>query len=40
VSTVEAHAGCRIDEVLERVRRRLPHRPTATELPALRALGR
>ncbi len=39
MSTVEAHAGSRIDEVLERVRRRLPHRPTATELPALRALG-
>jgi rhodanese-related sulfurtransferase len=39
VSTVEAHAGCHIDEVVERVRRRLPHRPTAAELPALRALG-
>jgi rhodanese-related sulfurtransferase len=39
VTTVEAHAGSRIDEVLERVRRRLPHRPTAAELPALRALG-
>jgi len=39
VSTVEADDGCRIDEVLERVRRRLPHRPTAAELPALRALG-
>lgn len=39
MSTVEAHEGSRIDEVLERVRRRLPHRPTAAELPALRALG-
>jgi rhodanese-related sulfurtransferase len=39
VSSVEAHVGCRIDEDLERVRRRLPHRPTASELPALRALG-
>jgi rhodanese-related sulfurtransferase len=39
VSTVEAHEGSRIDEVLERVRRRLPHRPNAAELPALRALG-
>jgi rhodanese-related sulfurtransferase len=27
----------RIDELLEDVRRRLPHRPTADELPALRA---
>ena len=39
MSTVEPHVGCRIDEVLERVRRRLPHGPTAAELPALRALG-
>ena len=39
MSTVEPHVGCRIDEVLERVRRRLPHRPTAAELPARRALG-
>ena len=39
MSTVEGHVGSRIDEVLERVRRRLPHRPTAAELPALRALG-
>lgn len=29
----------RIDELLEDVRRRLPHRPTADELPALRAAG-
>ena len=36
---VEEHSGSRIDEVLERVRRRLPHRPTAAELPVLRALG-
>ena len=39
MSTVEDHVGSRIDEVLERVRRRLPHRPTAAELPALRAQG-
>jgi len=39
VSTFEVHAGTRIDEALERVRRRLPHRPTAAELPALRAVG-
>jgi len=39
VSTFEVHAGSRIDEVLGRVRRRLPHRPTAAELPALRAVG-
>ena len=39
MSAVEAHVGCRIDEVLQRVRRRLPHRPTAAELPALRELG-
>jgi rhodanese-related sulfurtransferase len=39
MSTIEVHGGSRIDEVLERVRRRLPHRPTAAELPALRALG-
>lgn len=39
MSTIEVHVGCRIDEVLERVRRRLPHRPTAAELPALRARG-
>ncbi|MEA2932819.1 MAG: hypothetical protein QOI56_1604 [Actinomycetota bacterium] len=31
--------GSRIDELLENVRRRLPHRPTADELPALRARG-
>ena len=37
--TVEAHSGSRIDEVLERVRSRLPHRPSATDLPALRARG-
>ena len=37
--TIEVHGSSRIDEVLERVRRRLPHRPTAAELPALRALG-
>jgi rhodanese-related sulfurtransferase len=29
----------RIDELLADVRRRLPHRPTAAELPALRAGG-
>jgi rhodanese-related sulfurtransferase len=29
----------RIDEVLAEVRRRLPHRPTAAEVPALRARG-
>jgi len=39
VSSVEPHVGSRIDEVLERVRRRLPHRPTAAELPDLRTLG-
>ena len=39
MSTFEVHAGTRIDEALERVRRRLPHRPTAAELPALRAVG-
>ena len=35
--TVEAPSGSRIDEVLERVRSRLPHRPSAADLPALRA---
>ena len=39
MSTVEVHGGSRIDEVLQRVRRRLPHRPTAADLPALRAVG-
>ena len=39
MSTFEVHAGSRIDEILERVRRRLPHRPTAADLPALRAVG-
>ena len=39
MSSVEPHVGSRIDEVLERVRRRLPHRPTAAELPDLRTLG-
>jgi rhodanese-related sulfurtransferase len=29
----------RIDEVLDEARRKLPHRPTAQELPALRARG-
>jgi len=29
----------RIDELLEATRRRLPHRPSADELPALRARG-
>jgi rhodanese-related sulfurtransferase len=29
----------RIDELLEDVRRQLPHRPTGDELPALRARG-
>jgi rhodanese-related sulfurtransferase len=29
----------RIDEILADVRRQLPHRPTADELPALRARG-
>ena len=29
----------RIDQLLEDVRRRLPHRPTADELPALQARG-
>jgi len=29
----------RIDEVLAEVRRQLPHRPTADEVPALRARG-
>ena len=29
----------RIDELLDDVRRRLPHRPTAAELPAVRARG-
>ena len=37
--TVEVPGGSRIDEVLEHVRRRLPHRPSATDLPALRAGG-
>ncbi len=32
-------ATARIDEILEEVRRRLPHRPTAAELDALRARG-
>lgn len=31
--------GARIDEVLAAARRLLPHRPAATELPALRARG-
>ena len=39
MSTVEVPGGSRIDEVLQRVRRRLPHRPTAADLPALRAVG-
>jgi rhodanese-related sulfurtransferase len=29
----------RVDQLLEEARRRLPHRPTAEELPALRARG-
>ena len=32
-------AQARIDEVLADVRRQLPHRPTADEVPALRARG-
>jgi rhodanese-related sulfurtransferase len=39
VRTVEVPGGSRIDEALERARRRLPHRPSATDLPALRAGG-
>jgi rhodanese-related sulfurtransferase len=39
VRAVEPREGSRIDEVLERVRRRLPHRPSAVDLPALRAGG-
>ena len=39
VAEYQQLAHVAIDEVLERVRRRLPHRPTAAELPALRALG-
>jgi rhodanese-related sulfurtransferase len=33
------HEGSRIGEVLERARRRLPARPSAADLPALRARG-
>jgi rhodanese-related sulfurtransferase len=37
--TTADNTGSRIDELLENARRRLPHRPTADELPALRARG-
>jgi rhodanese-related sulfurtransferase len=39
VRTAEVPGGSRIDEALERVRRRLPHRPSAADLPALRTQG-
>jgi rhodanese-related sulfurtransferase len=39
VSSTDSEARSRISEVLERARRRLPHRPSAAELPALRARG-
>jgi rhodanese-related sulfurtransferase len=39
VRILAEHSGSRIDEVLERVRSRLPHRPSAADLPALQARG-
>ena len=38
-TVVEVPGGSRIDRVLEQVRRRLPHRPSAADLPALRTQG-